>query len=1676
MTFDAGAIEARLILNRTQFQADLAAARSEGDAFDGKTFEARAKLNYDEVKAAFAKIEQDWRTLQAKLQQNTAIDANNAPVLAKIAEIETAFETMRSSLGQHIEIRANTDSASQAAKSLVSGPITQDLVIDPGPAVAALGIIRTELDDLQRAMRNTLSLRLDLTQFRADVSEIHASIDRLQARLANSLIVRVNNSRALVDLAEVSASFNAMRRVLERTISLNIDTGGQDLGQIATAARALNQVGDAADRNSPRVRGFWASMLGLNSTFRLFGGFLPGFLGEIGGLHLVLDSLVEVFGTLVPAAIAFTAFGIAATPTVIDLSKQMYSLYTVTKAYDTTLGPITGHFQQVANAVKPEVYVLFGEALLLASRNTGVFAQTAQGAGRVLDELGARFVNAINNSKSLGTFSEKATSDLAGFGNVIGNIGGIIGGVLKVLPGYAEDLLAVAQSLTHIIESVVNSGFGQWLLQIGLAAHGALLWIGLLGTGFALLAGRALTVLPGMLLAVAVGLDRIGASGAATAIAEAGAAIEGLEISTAALGGIALLASAIGYLVYRMVTGKSAVQDFFDTLQQQATKANVLGLQATLTSQLAIAQDDYAKSTARVTDIQSRYNDIVSSSPTGLRQAGVALAVAKQQQSDYGDGLSQIKNEQQVVNQHVADAAKIFGNTANAWAALNDAGITSAQLLDKNKQHWEETKIEAQAFDAALRATTQSAGRYGSAQNALNFGAGDTANKLGSLDAAMTKVTQAEDNMFNVLINGEGTFSNFELTLKKNLDAAEKAAGGVTSSAKSAGNAIGGLGQANISLASAYYTQALPAAQKQIDALQMQAISTHDLGTVIGTVSHQLLGYAGNNVAARVAVVDLINNALGPGTVNLQTLNKWVGNNSTSLKGYQTIVDKTAVSASQLAGVLQGQVLQMIVQATVAAQGGQKAFNNFAVALFSGQQKGKSFSASGESVIRTLLSATHNADAAHRQFNTFAESVGKSKQEADQLWTSLSHQLLVDTARKAGESKGQFEAFAKQLGVTKGEADKLWTSLHKVAAGSPYNAQLNENGKGQFTISQLASAAIGVQGPPPGVKAPGAAAGLYIASGTTGTADDQIVRVSKGELIVPEHQVAGGAVDHLRGLIPGFKGGGSIGALAPATDAHWVKFQHTMTLAMERAMTAALKTAETKAKEIAAAAAAQNGVSGAGPVGGDSGVNAALARHMFPWGASEWPPYNTLEMHEAGYNRFAHNPSGAYGIPQALPPTKMPFAAQAGGGSHAGPQLSWMYEYIRSVYGTPSNAWAKYYQHPGGVGWYDQGGVLPPGVTMAFNGTGQNEHILTGNQMGNLINSLDTLSRSVNQLSNGHGGPGVLSAPGYTPGSYVGDYTGVVSPAGGGFGLTDANLGIAPSNSTSSGSGSGGGDTGTGGTGTGDGTGTGTPKPPKKPAGPNKSQKAAISLLEGHMGSYIWHNQVGYMDQDQALLHWLGVTKYDKQISEIHQIDAMLNTYKKKKDRKGIAAAEHLLTSFGVHVFTPNYTTKTNPSKKALIAKLESLMTGDISNNDMTDASQDNSLLTHLGVSKFTKELGQIKNLDALLAKFKKSKNASQVKAVETLLRQYGVKKYDEGGEWPNMTLGVNTSGRSEHVVTGSGMDELVDRLETLIKVQQKQLSAARAAPGAIASRVGPAITKAPMTGPGLDRRYPNNR
>ncbi len=75
---------------------------------------------------------------------------------------------------------------------------------------------------------------------------------------------------------------------------------------------------------------------------------------------------------------------------------------------------------------------------------------------------------------------------------------------------------------------------------------------------------------------------------------------------------------------------------------------------------------------------------------------------------------------------------------------------------------------------------------------------------------------------------------------------------------------------------------------------------------------------------------------------------------------------------------------------------------------------------------------------------------------------------------------------------------------------------------------------------------------------------------------------------------------------------------------------------------------------------------------------------NWLWQRESSWRIYASNPySGAYGIPQAVPGSKM---ASAGSNwrTSARTQIRWGLRYIRSRYGSPRRAWA----HECAYGWY----------------------------------------------------------------------------------------------------------------------------------------------------------------------------------------------------------------------------------------------------------------------------------------------------------------------------------------------------------------------------------------------------
>ncbi len=94
-----------------------------------------------------------------------------------------------------------------------------------------------------------------------------------------------------------------------------------------------------------------------------------------------------------------------------------------------------------------------------------------------------------------------------------------------------------------------------------------------------------------------------------------------------------------------------------------------------------------------------------------------------------------------------------------------------------------------------------------------------------------------------------------------------------------------------------------------------------------------------------------------------------------------------------------------------------------------------------------------------------------------------------------------------------------------------------------------------------------------------------------------------------------------------------------------------------------------------------AGAEAVAARG---WGTDQYDCLVALWNKESGWRVNAYNASsGAYGIPQSLPGSKMA-SAGADWETSAATQIAWGLGYIQSRYGSPCGAWQSSVDR----GWY----------------------------------------------------------------------------------------------------------------------------------------------------------------------------------------------------------------------------------------------------------------------------------------------------------------------------------------------------------------------------------------------------
>lgn len=276
--------------------------------------------------------------------------------------------------------------------------------------------------------------------------------------------------------------------------------------------------------------------------------------------------------------------------------------------------------------------------------------------------------------------------------------------------------------------------------------------------------------------------------------------------------------------------------------------------------------------------------------------------------------------------------------------------------------------------------------------------------------------------------------------------------------------------------------------------------------------------------------------------------------------------------------------------------------------------------------------------------------------------TALPHAAPVSPARATRRRRGTRVAAAMTLG------------LSAVLAGSAVAAQADPN------ATATAQVAAGIDAPAPGEAQPLTIGDEVIADAEQTLAEAQnalqqaVEGVETGELRDQVHALS--RYDEMPRV--------SVVGLVDEVESEVQEVvAQTASVKEEiaRQEAEAQRAAEEKARQDAAAAAA------AAAAGTPEGAKAAardIAAAEYGWGDDQFGCLSNLWTKESGWNYRATNPSsGAYGIPQSLPGSKM---ASVGADWQTNPvtQIRWGLQYIAAAYGTPCAAWG----HSQAVNWY----------------------------------------------------------------------------------------------------------------------------------------------------------------------------------------------------------------------------------------------------------------------------------------------------------------------------------------------------------------------------------------------------
>ena len=754
-------------------------------------------------------------------------------------------------------------------------------------------------------------------------------------------------------------SLDAVRESVDaNTMAVAVLSGRMNDLRDAMAGAALAAGLLAKANTGAAMTGLAAGAVNAGNGFRLLG---TGMRLTGTTLHWIIAGTMELLAVLIPATVAAGAWAAVWLQGAGDVYERMTAVYTATEAlggmYKETAGQAIGlgHALQTAqNAADPKVFQALGSAILLVKESAGGLVTVGTEVGNIFDQFMARLVYdfsaAGGGAKQLNGLLSAMVPDLVHVGQVFGNLGGFLASFASQMPGLAELLLGLLAGFLNLAKGIVdftNSTriFGVSILTVLMAMEEFARWGGLvvsvmgkMGIATTALAGNFSSVsgfiarfgsvalnlvrAPMMLLsqgiagvghAISLLPGRFGAAGDAiegfgTEIGLAGAALTpGMAV------GILAAAAALGFLIYKLVTAKSAAQQFVASIQDTVSAASQLDVMNTIAAGMgrlnvairAIAPTvgEYGLALKRGQYASDGFARSIAGQQAAYESAQSALNTERA-------GLQQLTRQFVNTNQGAEYLAKTYGTSLpGALALAQQAGVKLQDGILGQGRAATLARLEVASLVQGYEAMGQPANAIGNDMSAVAVQSGLAATKISQLN-------QAWDQFMSNVTGGTGGLADFETSLSN--------IGSV------AGTVKNNLGEATVqmSLSASQFANALKsstgtgaAAWTNFDQVvgstmpQMAdwlrtagaegALSSGQFTTAIRDMVAQMLPMTAHNKAAVASLSAIAQMAGGPATSSYKTLAAWTGHVKDATGSLASIVDGATVKMGNLNDVAQ---------------------------------------------------------------------------------------------------------------------------------------------------------------------------------------------------------------------------------------------------------------------------------------------------------------------------------------------------------------------------------------------------------------------------------------------------------------------------------------------------------------------------------------------------------------------------------------------------------------------------------------------------------------------------------------------------------------------------------------------------------------------------------------------------